>query len=204
MSERKQTTHEVRRRQIIDGALRVFSTKGFVAATNKDIAEAAGIKSPALIYHYFASKEALLLAAIECHAPPFQVLADADALMPLPLEQALTTIARAVLQIMDDPMIGACQRVLLGEALHSPKFAHILAEAGPLRQWRLLADFLRRKMEQGQLRPMDPDIAARCFIGPLAMQMLAHTVLRLPDAPDVDRAALVAANVEIFLRGLRR
>ena len=42
-----------RRQQIIDGALDVFATKGFENATNKDIARASKIGSPALIYHYF-------------------------------------------------------------------------------------------------------------------------------------------------------
>nr|MCR5661372.1 TetR family transcriptional regulator [bacterium] len=43
---------EARREQIIQAALKVFSEKGFLAATNKDIAAAAGI-APGLIYHYF-------------------------------------------------------------------------------------------------------------------------------------------------------
>jgi AcrR family transcriptional regulator len=57
MRRRKQELYAERREQIINGALQVFSTKGFLAATNKAIAEAAEINSPGLIYHYFASKE---------------------------------------------------------------------------------------------------------------------------------------------------
>ncbi|NIW45213.1 MAG: TetR family transcriptional regulator, partial [Gammaproteobacteria bacterium] len=49
----RQQIFETRREEIIDAALRVFSEKGFNAATNKDIAKAAGIRSPGLIYHYF-------------------------------------------------------------------------------------------------------------------------------------------------------
>lgn len=41
--------YERRRQQIIDGALVVFSQKGFDKATNQEIAEAAGIASPGLI-----------------------------------------------------------------------------------------------------------------------------------------------------------
>ena len=73
MAGRKQETYDERRSQIIDGALEVFSTKGFSAASNRDIARAAGINSPGLIYHYFASKEDLLMSAIERHAAPMQM-----------------------------------------------------------------------------------------------------------------------------------
>ncbi len=53
---------EDRREQIIDAAMKVFSQKGFLRATNKDIAREAGI-TPGLIYYYFENKEALLTAA---------------------------------------------------------------------------------------------------------------------------------------------
>ncbi|HJT57159.1 MAG TPA: helix-turn-helix domain-containing protein, partial [Ktedonobacteraceae bacterium] len=55
---------EDRREQIIDAAMHVFAEKGFVRATNKDIAREAGI-TPGLIYHYFDSKEALLKAIVD-------------------------------------------------------------------------------------------------------------------------------------------
>src|SRR5260370_17586415 len=59
---------EDRRDQIIDAAMRVFAQKGFIKATNKDIAREAGI-TPGLIYYYFESKEALLKAIIETRSP---------------------------------------------------------------------------------------------------------------------------------------
>ncbi|MGQ9876016.1 MAG: helix-turn-helix domain-containing protein [Chloroflexus sp.] len=52
---------ELRRQQIIDGALRTFSRLGFECATNRDIARAAGIRSPRLICRYFKDKTDLLL-----------------------------------------------------------------------------------------------------------------------------------------------
>lgn len=53
MPPRDEQDFENRRQQIIDGALQVFGTKGFEKANNKDIAVAARIGSPGLIYHYF-------------------------------------------------------------------------------------------------------------------------------------------------------
>lgn len=55
------------RRLRVDGllghALRLFAAKGFANTTIKSIAAAAGI-NPALLYYYFANKEALFIAAL--------------------------------------------------------------------------------------------------------------------------------------------
>jgi AcrR family transcriptional regulator len=47
-----------RREQIMDAALRLFATRGLGTTKITDIARAAGI-SQGLLYHYFASKEAI-------------------------------------------------------------------------------------------------------------------------------------------------
>ena len=57
---------EERRNQLVDVSLRLFAKKGFERTTIKDISEAAGV-AQGLIYHYFGSKEALLLAAVDRH-----------------------------------------------------------------------------------------------------------------------------------------
>src|SRR5579859_2930769 len=187
MARRKQELYEARRQQIIDGALQVFSTKGFIAATNRDVAEAAGINSPGLIYHYFANKEDLLRAMIEHYSPPLQLLTQAETLMALPPEQGLTQFGQAFLRVMDDPKIKACRRVLIGEAMRSPRFADILREVGPARVvWRFLADYLQRKMDEGLLHRTDPLIAAGCFVGPLIAHILTQSVLLLPDELNLD------------------
>jgi AcrR family transcriptional regulator len=201
MRKHKQELYDERRQQIIEGALKVFSAKGFIEATNREIAEAAGINSPGLIYHYFASKEDLLRAIIERYSPALQLIASAESIMALPPEEALSQFGRAYLRAMGDPHVGGFMRLLLGEALRSPRFAAVFGEVGPLRVLQLLAEYLRRKMDEGLLRRADPAVAARCFIGPFVTYVLARTVLGL-DSLNVDVAAFVDTSVGIFLRGL--
>ena len=52
------------REAILEGALDVFSARGFRGATLDEIAEAAGLSKPNLLY-YFASKEAIHRSLIE-------------------------------------------------------------------------------------------------------------------------------------------
>ena len=53
-----------RRRLIIDGAARLFRTKGFAAASTRDIAAAAGMRGGSPFYH-FESKNALLYVVMQ-------------------------------------------------------------------------------------------------------------------------------------------
>ncbi|RZL54299.1 MAG: TetR/AcrR family transcriptional regulator, partial [Variovorax sp.] len=52
-----------RRRELIEGAARLFRQQGFSATTTRDIAAAAGMQSGSPFYH-FESKEALLAAVM--------------------------------------------------------------------------------------------------------------------------------------------
>jgi TetR/AcrR family transcriptional regulator, transcriptional repressor of bet genes len=53
----------VRRKALVDAALRVIGDQGSLSITMSDIAREAGV-SPALAHHYFGSKEHLLLATV--------------------------------------------------------------------------------------------------------------------------------------------
>ncbi len=58
IAERKEREKQVRRRQIMDAAKKVFCAKGFSGATMEDIASQAEL-SPATLYLYFRNKEEL-------------------------------------------------------------------------------------------------------------------------------------------------
>lgn len=60
--EQNEQLREQRRSQLLAAALRVFTRQGFHAATVSDVANEAGV-SQGTVYHYFDSKESLLLAA---------------------------------------------------------------------------------------------------------------------------------------------
>src|SRR5215471_2231261 len=53
-----------KRRQIVEGARKIFLAQGFDAASMNDIARAAGV-SKGTLYVYFANKEQLFAAIVE-------------------------------------------------------------------------------------------------------------------------------------------
>jgi AcrR family transcriptional regulator len=201
MALKRTTTKEDRRLQILQGALEVFSTRGFAETSIKDIAVAAGINSAALIYHYFRNKEDLLRAVIEQYAPPLQLMARPEAMAALPVRDALLKFANVYLTIMDDTQIAACIRVMVSEAIRSPEFAAVLGEAAPQRIWAVLATYLKGQMDAGKLRSTDPQLAARCFLSPLFNHVFVRTIARLHDPLEIDPGEFAAFCVDMFLNG---
>ena len=67
VSKQQRLPREVRERQMIDAAVRVFSRSGYHTASVEEVAEAAGISKP-MVYIYLGSKERLFTACIHREA----------------------------------------------------------------------------------------------------------------------------------------
>ena len=74
---------DLRRAQIIEGALKAFSKYGYDNATTKHIAREAGIQSPGLIYHYFRDKRDLLDQVMQTRVPVLKLLVSGEGLMSI-------------------------------------------------------------------------------------------------------------------------
>jgi TetR/AcrR family transcriptional regulator, mexJK operon transcriptional repressor len=202
MPTRDDQDWERRRQQIIDGALHVFAHKGFEKATNRDIADAAGIGSPGLIYHYFKDKADLLRQVIEHYAPILSLLADSEHLMDRPPREVLTQFSLAFTTIMTNPRTIALLRLLLGEALRRPVVADMMNKIGPGRGLAFLTRYFQHQMDLGVLRRVDPGAAARCFVGPLLAFVITREVFPQPDSRALTPEMMVQTNVDLFLRGM--
>jgi AcrR family transcriptional regulator len=83
-----------RRRQILAAARTLFAERGFHATTTRDLAAAADIND-ALIYRYFADKQAILAALTDEAIAVFQGLPKPPDQAPMPLDQLLELIGTA-------------------------------------------------------------------------------------------------------------
>lgn len=202
MPSRDEQDYETRRQQIIDGALQVFASQGFEKATNKDIAKAAGIKSPGLIYHYFKDKTNLLGQVMEERAPALQIIIHGDELIDRPPREVLTLFAGAFIKTLDNRTSVAVFKVILSEAIRKPKMAEVFNRIGPWRGFDFLTRYLQHQMDEGQLCRMEVGAAVRCFIGPLLAFFLTREVFIQADANTLSAETMVETAVEVFLRGM--
>jgi TetR/AcrR family transcriptional regulator, mexJK operon transcriptional repressor len=202
MPSRDEQDFEERRQQIIDGALAVFSEKGFEKATNKDIAEAAGIGSPGLIYHYFKDKSDLFRQVVEQRAPVLQLVSRGETMMDTPPHEVLTLFGNAFIQMLGNRTAVALFKLILGEAVRHPMVAEMFNKIGPGRGFAFLERYLAHQMDIGTLRRADPGAAVRCFVGPLIAYVVTREIFRQPDAATLSPQTMVDTLVETFLHGM--
>lgn len=202
MPPRDEQDYEARRQQIMDAALEVFAHKGYEKATNKDIAAAARIKSPGLIYHYFKDKADLLSSIVQQRAPAIQLLAHSDELMDKPPREVLTLFANSFVKTLTDNATLAGFKLLLGESLRKPVVADMFNKLGPLRAFRFLSKYFEHQMDLGTLRRTDPGAAARCFIGPMVIFALTREVFTQADTASLTPQVMIDTLVDTFMRGM--
>lgn len=192
-----------RRQEILEAAFAEFAAKGFRGATIKSIAEAAGVQSPALLYWYFPSKEALFQAAIKEHAPILRALDAALAYFERPPEEVLPLIGRSYLAMAASEQEQRFFRLLVMEVVQRPEIARSLVEEGPGRVLAFLTAYLARQVELGRLRPHDVRASARAFIGMFIPPLILGIVSPTLAAAGATNEEHLQTAVEIFLRGLR-
>lgn len=192
-----------RRARILEAAFEEFAAKGFKGATIKSIARAAGLQSPALIYHYFPDKEALFGEVLEARIPVLRTVRNPAGLMDLPPEEVLPTVARRYLSTFDNPVAQRMVRLMVGEAMRRREISDMLGNAVIKRVLGFLKSYMMRQIELGRLRPHDVRSSARAFMGmmlPQAGGKLIFPVIKedgLTDEEHVENAT------RIFLEGLR-
>lgn len=166
---------------MLAAAREAFAQKGFDGATVRGIAGAAGV-DPALVHHYFGSKDALFLAAVDAPADPAELLPEVLDGDPAQLGER---IVAAFLRAWDGPLRPA------GLALVRSAVAS---------EWsaRLLREFLTTRVLRRVVATLDVPRAEREARGALVASQLvglvmARYVLRLEPLASADPAALVAA-----------
>ena len=202
MTSNEEQENADRRQQILEAALKVFSTKGCHTATNKDIAQAAGGISPGLIYWYFKDKEDLLLSIVRERAAIFQLADRPEQLMELPPREGLGLIGRAYMSVFRIPGNVAILRILIGEALRFPEIAEMFYRQAARRFLSFISQYLQHQVELGRLRPHDTTISARSFLGMFVVNVVTRELMHDPAMSDISDEQVVATVVEIFLSGL--
>ena len=189
-----------KRRQIIEGARRVFLSEGFDAASMGEIARAARV-SKGTLYVYFDSKEALFAALIaeSKRATAERNLSALDPDDP-DVRRVLTTFASGLIAKVTEPEHMALLRMVIAAADKFPSVARAFYEAGPAHGARCLTGYLEEQNRQGRLAVPDPATSAWQFLG-MCTHALAVGILAGADpTPDAARIARLAANaVDKFL-----
>jgi AcrR family transcriptional regulator len=176
-----------RRDQLVDAALTVFARDGVDAASIKKIGRAAGV-APALIYHYFESKEALLAAVVARHGflPQLRRML---AIPPAePAAEVLPQIARRMYDLLTER--ADLVRVVMATSQTHPDMRNRMDTLTDEAQ-TLLARYLQARIEAGEVRVHSVAAAARTLLFTVVMWRLADA----PAAELDDAIALLVAGL---------
>lgn len=192
------------RRLILDASLRLFSQKGFARTSVRDIAQAAGITDAAIYYH-FASKRELFEALFEERGITSAIAELEEASVTQPPLEAFKAIALTGLDVMYRNRDFL--RVLFTGALGRDRVA-MEEYRGIVARWaNAQARIIREYVAEGQLRPVDVEVAARQLVLLVITAFVDHVMSTRGsgrgDSPPPALVRQVELGVDHLVRGLR-
>ncbi len=189
-----------KRRQILEGAKRVFVSTGFDAASMNDITRESGV-SKSTLYVYFRSKEELFHALIaeerEAYFADIEELL-VDAGRP---DVTLRRFAQRLFDLMLSPEAMTAKRTVIAVASRMPELGREFYRRGPMRGLALVAEFIRRASELGTLKVEDHELAASQFIELATAGVLRRRFFddQAPPLSASERDRIVDAAVRVFM-----
>jgi TetR/AcrR family transcriptional repressor of mexJK operon len=190
-----------KRRAIARAATRLFLQRGFAGTSMDAVARAAGV-SKLTVYAHFGDKDRLFQAIVRERCDAYNQPGSYETRPGLPVRDALCRIGRNFMGLILDPEVLRLHRVMVGEAARRPKMAELFFAAGPERTTGLLAEFLARGAERGDLELADPRLAADQFHALLTGMPHFRATLNVgPRLTPQQVHAHVERCVDLFLRG---
>jgi AcrR family transcriptional regulator len=187
-----------KRRQILDGARKLFLDLGFDAASMGEIARAAGV-SKGTLYVYFADKNRLFEAIVEEESlEQGKVAFNLD-----PARDVTTTLmdfGQAYIQLLCRPGVGSATRTVMAIAERMPEVGRHFYENVVALTIRRLAAYLDARVKAGDLEIEDRELAATQFMQMCQATLFQPFIFQAAPAPSAARIAhVVKSATRIFL-----
>ena len=190
-----------RKKQLIDISMKLFSEQGFDGTSTRQIAEAAGINE-AIIFRHFKTKEDLYWAVL---ADRIESRGRNRRVRELLASQRntrdiLVGVAEVMLDRTGDDT--AVTRLLFYSALRNRDLSDRFFQTYANEKFELLADFIARRIEQGEFRGVDPLTAARSFLGMIIFHYLIQELLGGERYRTLDNRELAREVTDLFIGGI--
>jgi AcrR family transcriptional regulator len=192
-----------KRRQIVDGARKVFLDLGFDGASMGEIARSAGV-SKGTLYVYFADKSRLFEAIVEEES-----LAQGKIAFNFDPERDVTTtlmdFGQAYIQLLCRPGGGSATRTVMAIAERMPEVGRRFYDNVVSLTIAKLAAYLELHVASGDLEIGDCQLAATQFMQLCQASLFMPFLFQAAPAPSAERIAeVVGSATRIFLAAYQR
>jgi AcrR family transcriptional regulator len=201
--ERKENITRMRRQQILDAALAVFSEKGFAEATNEEIAQIAGI-APGTIYNYFPSKRELLVEVVKNFLVTERFLDLFKHAGEMEYLTFLSSVLDNRIDLIEDS-VKTRMLLLMAEILRDPELIEIYNRQVLKPVMSRMEKFLENRANEGEFRPVNTSIITRA-LGGMVLGMLFLTLLEGENSPlrKTSRDELAAEIGQLVMSGIKQ
>ena len=184
--------------RILEASLKIFSEKGFLGATTKEIAKRAQV-GEASLFRLFISKERLFEEVLRSYTFLNTLKELLPDLIHMDYQKALQTVGRKLLE--DLTRRKALFRILHVEAFrYSPRvkarYFSFLRDIS-----HTFASYLLGCQQKGQLREFNAEIAADAFLGMFISFFIRECILSPQEVKARDGEKIVREFTNIFVRG---
>ena len=200
---------DMRREQILQTAVDLFSQRGFKGTTTKEIARAANV-SEAMVFRHFENKEALYMAILEnkgCQEGVHRFPWEENETLQRAIEQkddhaVFYNIAFDALN-KHEADVGF-MRLLFYSALEEHQLAERFFNEFISRIYEFIGGYIKQRQLDGAFRKMNERIVVRSFLGMIIHHSLNNILWdKNRNILDISNEDAASNFAEILLRGIR-
>ncbi|GAA2639413.1 TetR/AcrR family transcriptional regulator [Paractinoplanes durhamensis] len=180
------------RDQILAAAREAFAEKGYDGASIRGIAAGAGV-DPALVHHYFGTKDKLFLAGMNV---PIDLDALVKQVLGAPRDEVGVRLVRAMVGVWDSPA-GASAVAVLRSAMSNVEIARMMREF-------IVSQLLSRVIAGLGIDRAEAPLRTALVLSQVVGVAVTRHVLHLDPIASIDAEQLVAAigpTVQRYLTG---
>ena len=195
---------EARPEEITSAALDLFVERGYAATRLEDVAAKAGV-SKGTVYLYFANKEELFKAVVrEGLVFPLAAFKDRAEHHDGDTVSLLRLLMCGWWEKIGSTRVSGIPKLILAESGNFPELARFYVAEVVEPGHEVVMRIIRRGIERGDLRDVDPDHVARLVVAPLLLATLWRTSLAPHTTLPVDPQGYLDAHLDLLERGLRK
>lgn len=199
---RWQRRAEARPQELLEAALAEFVERGYAATRLEAVARRAGV-SKGTLYLYYENKTELFKAVVR--SALVTNLDEADAAVAGyqgSSRELLAWLLTEMTRRISNSSLSGIPKLVISEAGNFPEIARFYFDEVIQRGRGLLQAVLRRGMERGEFRRVDPDYAWRVVMAPVLLGILWKHAFMAVDDQDFDFGKHLQCQLDLLFQGL--